>query len=72
LRELFAGHDPRDFVNPKSPAFKARGLAGRELSAAQAIELMAEEPRIIKRPLTSVGRRLVAGFDKEALRKAFA
>jgi arsenate reductase-like glutaredoxin family protein len=72
LREIFAGHDPRDFLNPKSPAFKARGLAGRALSAAETIALMAEEPRVIKRPLTGVGKRLIAGFDKEALRKAFA
>jgi arsenate reductase-like glutaredoxin family protein len=72
LREIFAGHDPRDFLNPKSPAFKARGLDARQLSAEQAIKLMAEEPRVIKRPLTAAGKRLIAGFDKEALRKAFA
>jgi len=72
LREIFAGHDPRDFLNPKSPAFKATGLDARKLNAEQAIKLMAEEPRVIKRPLTAAGKRLIAGFDKEALRKAFA
>jgi arsenate reductase-like glutaredoxin family protein len=72
LREIFAGHDPRDFLNPKSPAFKATGLDARKLSADQAIKLMAGEPRVIKRPLTAAGKRLIAGFDKEALRKAFA
>lgn len=71
LRELFAGHDPRDFLNPKSPAFKATGLDAKQLSAEQAIKLMAEEPRVIKRPITVAGKRLVAGFDREALRKAF-
>jgi len=72
LREIFAGHEPRDFLNPKSPAFKATGLDPRKLSAEQAIKLMAEEPRVIKRPLTVAGKRLIAGFDKEALHKAFA
>lgn len=72
LRALFKGHDPREFLNPKSPAFKAQGLAGRKLRAEEAIELMAAEPRMIKRPLIGVGGRLIAGFDKEALRRAFA
>jgi arsenate reductase-like glutaredoxin family protein len=72
LREMFAGHEPRDFLNPKSPAFKATGLDPGKLSADQAIKLMAKEPRVIKRPLTVAGKRLIAGFDKEALRKAFA
>jgi len=72
LRDIFGGHEPRDFLNPKSPAFKATGLDASKLSAEQAIKLMAEEPRVIKRPLTVAGKRLVAGFDKEALRKAFA
>jgi len=71
LRELFAGHDPRDFLNPKSPAFKATGLDATRLSADQAIKLMAQEPRVIKRPLTVAGKRIVAGFDREALRKVF-
>jgi Spx/MgsR family transcriptional regulator len=72
LREIFAKHDPRDFLNPKSPNFKAMGLTGRKLGADEAIKLMAEDARIIKRPLVAVGGRLLAGFDKEALRKAFA
>jgi arsenate reductase-like glutaredoxin family protein len=72
LREVFAGHDPRQFLNPKSPAFKATGLNVQSLSAEQAIKLMAEDARVIKRPLTVVGKRLIAGFDKEALRKALA
>lgn len=72
LRELFAGHDPRDFLNPKSPNFKAMGLTSRKLSEQEALELIAQDARIIKRPLTKVGGRLIAGFDKDAFRKAFA
>ncbi len=70
LRHLFANHDPRDFLNPKSPSFKARSLAIGKLSPDEAIALMAEEPRMIKRPLIGVGNRLIAGYDKDALRKA--
>ncbi len=70
LRELFKGLDPRDFLNAKSPAFKARGLAGKTVTAAQAIKLMAEDPNLIKRPLVVAGKELIAGFDRERLRAA--
>lgn len=68
LKLLFAGRDPRDFLNPKSPAFKALGLKGRKLAAAEALELMAQEPNLIKRPLVVAGGEIVAGFDREPLR----
>jgi arsenate reductase-like glutaredoxin family protein len=68
LRELFKGRDPRDFLNPKSPAFKVRQLKGKTLSEEDALRLMAEDPNLIKRPLTILGREIVAGFDRERLR----
>jgi arsenate reductase-like glutaredoxin family protein len=69
LKELLRGRDPREFLNPRSPAFKARGLGGKQLSAAQAIELMAAEPNLIKRPILIAGGEIVAGFDRDRLRK---
>jgi arsenate reductase-like glutaredoxin family protein len=68
LKELFAGLDPRDFVNPKSPVFKAMGLKGKALTAAEAIKLMASEPNLIRRPLVIAGKSIIAGFDRERLR----
>jgi arsenate reductase (glutaredoxin) len=64
LKALFAGRDPREFLNPKSPAFKALGLKGRTLTAAEALALMAKEPNLIKRPLVVAGGEIVAGFDR--------
>jgi arsenate reductase-like glutaredoxin family protein len=68
LRALFAGRDPRDFLNTKSPSFKKMGLQGKKLAAADALRLMAEEPNLIKRPLIQVGDEIVAGFDRDRLR----
>ena len=68
LKVLFAGRDPRDFLNPKSPAFKAMGLKGRNLTTAETLALMAKEPNLIKRPLVVAGGEIVAGFDRERLR----
>jgi len=70
LVELFAGRDPRDFINPKSPAFKALELKGKALTLDQAIALMAKEPNLIKRPLLVVGKTMIAGFDRDAFRQA--
>jgi arsenate reductase-like glutaredoxin family protein len=68
LKVLFAGRDPRDFLNPKSPAFKAMGLRDRKLTAAESLALMAKDPNLIKRPLVVAGGEIVAGFDRERLR----
>jgi arsenate reductase len=70
LKELFAGRDPRDFLNSRSPAFKAMGLTGKSLTAEQALALMAREPNLIKRPIVVVGKEAIAGFDREKLRAA--
>jgi arsenate reductase-like glutaredoxin family protein len=70
LKSIFAGRDPRDFLNPKSPAFKAMGLGGKTLSAADAIALMAKEPNLIKRPIVIAGKNMIAGFDRDRLRAA--
>jgi arsenate reductase len=72
LKALFAGRDPRDFLNPKSLAFKAMGLKGKKLTAAEALALMAREPNLIKRPLVVADGEIVAGFDREALRALLA
>jgi arsenate reductase len=70
LRDLFAGRDPRDFLNPRSPVFKTMGLAGKSLTPEQALALMVNEPNLIKRPIVVAGRELIAGFDRDRLRSA--
>lgn len=72
LEDLFAGREPRDFLNPKSPAFKSLGLKGKTLTEKQALDLMAKEPNLIKRPLIIIGHEIITGFDRDALRKALA
>jgi arsenate reductase-like glutaredoxin family protein len=70
LSDLFASRDPRDFLNPRSPAFKAMGLAGKTLSGEQALALMAKEPNLIKRPIVIAGKQVIAGFDRDRIRAA--
>jgi arsenate reductase-like glutaredoxin family protein len=70
LEELFRGRDPREFINPKSPAFKALGLKGKALTPDGAIALMVKEPNLLKRPLLIAGKTIVAGFDRDGFRHA--
>ena len=70
LKDLFAGRDPRDYLNPRSPAYKAMNLAGKSLTSDQALALMAKEPNLIKRPIVVAGKEMIAGFDRERLRAA--
>jgi arsenate reductase (glutaredoxin) len=52
-------------MNGRSPAFKARNLGSRELAKDEAIDLMLEEPNLIRRPLVLAGGKAVFGFDPE-------
>jgi Spx/MgsR family transcriptional regulator len=57
----------RGLLSTRSTQLKALGLDRRQPSDAELIELMAKEPRLLRRPLVVAGRRLVVGFDREAL-----
>ncbi|HET7694916.1 MAG TPA: ArsC/Spx/MgsR family protein [Vicinamibacterales bacterium] len=52
-----------DFVSTRSPVFKARPLPA---SKKEAIDLMMENPNLIKRPILVRGSRATFGFDKTA------
>jgi arsenate reductase-like glutaredoxin family protein len=74
LKALFgdAGLDPRDFLNPKSPAYKKMGLRDKKLTVPETIKLMAHDPNLIKRPIVIAGKTVIAGFDRDRLRAALA
>lgn len=55
------------FVSTRSPVFKTRALPA---SKKEAIDLMMEQPNLIKRPILVHGTTVTFGFDKEAYAKA--
>lgn len=57
----------RDVVSTKSPSYKKLGLDRRAVSEDELIALMAQEPRLIRRPLIVVDGQPVVGFDKAKL-----
>jgi arsenate reductase-like glutaredoxin family protein len=51
-----------DFVSTRSPVFKRRPLPR---SKKEAIDLMMEQPNLIKRPILVRGSKAIFGFDKK-------
>lgn len=52
-----------DYVSRRSPVFKQRPLPK---SKKEAINLMMEQPNLIKRPILVKGSQAIFGFDKDA------
>ncbi len=51
-----------DFVSTRSPVFKTRPLPK---SKKEAIDLMMDQPNLIRRPILVRGSKVIFGFDKE-------
>lgn len=60
------GLTPRDVLSTRAKAYKE--LVGeRELSDDQLLDLMIQEPTLLRRPLTISGNEAVIGFDRKGL-----
>ena len=55
-----------DYVSKRSPVFKTRLLPR---SKKQAIDMMIEQPNLIRRPILIRGGKVTFGYDKDAYGK---
>lgn len=55
-----------DFVSTRSPVFKERPLPK---SKKEAIDLMMQQPNLIRRPILVKGSTVIFGFDKDQYQK---
>ena len=69
LEKLIDEDHLEDFVNTRSPAYKERGLDVAKMTKKQAINLMMEEPNLIRRPIVLAGRKAVFGYKPEEYEK---
>jgi arsenate reductase-like glutaredoxin family protein len=56
-----------DLFSWRSPTARARGIAPGSINAAEAVRMMAAEPRLIRRPVIRVGERIIVGTDMSAI-----
>ena len=68
LRALIGDAPVSDYFSWRSPSFRKLGLNREDMSDNRMLELMTEEPRLIRRPLilTEDGK-LIVGTDKKAM-----
>ena len=68
LRELIGDAPVSDYFSWRSPSFRKLGLKREEMSDDRMLKLMAEEPRLIRRPLIQTpDGKVIVGTDKKAM-----
>lgn len=61
LEKLIDDHGLDKVLSVRSPAFKALGLDASQLTSSRAIDLMLDEPNLIRRPLILGKSKVVFG-----------
>ncbi len=67
LEELMTLAPPSELFSWRSPSFRKMNLDKATLEPQDLVRLMAQEPRLIRRPMFRTGDRLVVGGGKKAI-----
>jgi len=67
LDQLIGKQDHRKFLNTRNELYRTRKMSVNPPSRDEALKLMAEEPNLIRRPVSLRGSDLVLGYDEEGL-----
>jgi len=52
-------------LSSRSPAYKERNLGARKLTKNEAIDLILEDPNLMRRPLVLTKNRALLGYDAQ-------
>jgi arsenate reductase-like glutaredoxin family protein len=71
LAELLqrAGLKPSEALSRRSTAYKTLGLAERDVSEDELLDMLVTEPTLLRRPMLVAPDRTLQGFDKTAFGK---
>lgn len=74
IRSLFAriGRPAAELLSKRSRPYAELGLAGRSLDDEEIIELMAQYPALIRRPIIVKDGRSVIGFNRREIEELIA
>jgi len=67
IEKLLQGGKPSEMFNFRSPSFKKMELERDKLSDAKLIDLMLKEPRLIRRPVVKLGKKVYFSADAKLL-----
>ncbi len=65
--ELLQGKPATEMFNFRSPSFKKLDLDREKLSNNELIDLMLQEPRLVRRPVVRIGDNVYFSADKSIL-----
>ena len=68
LMPFIKDKDPVKFMNSTAPAIKNGDITPEKIQFDEAVELMIQDPILIKRPLIIVEGNYIQGFDDEQLK----
>jgi len=68
LDQLIGKRDHRMFLNTRNELYRKRKMSKSPPSRDEALELMATEPNLIRRPVALRGSDIVLGYDEEGLK----
>jgi regulatory protein spx len=57
-----------EILATRSQKYKALNVDIEDLSLSEVVELISNEPKLLRRPLVTDGNKLVVGYDPEGLR----
>ena len=72
IRELAAMAGTENIFARRSPSLKKLSLVDKELSDDEMVNLMLQEPKLVRRPLIKVGDKLMVGGGTAAVEAAIA
>jgi len=65
------GAQAKDIIRTKEPIYKELGIASKELSNDDLIDLMVQYPDLIQRPIVEKGERAILARPAERLKELF-
>ena len=69
LETLIGERDYKSFLNTRNELYRTRNMKDKLPSRSEAIQLMAKNPNLIRRPIVISGKEIVLGHDEDAFRK---
>lgn len=69
LDALIGKRDYRKFLNTRNELYRSRKMGQNPPSREEALQLMAGEPNLIRRPVVVRGAEIVLGYDEEGLKR---
>ncbi len=69
LEKLIGNRDYREFLNTRNELYRERKMKENPPPRAEALQLMSENPNLIRRPIVVKGNQIIVGYDEEALAK---